>query len=148
MLSQTQHSSLAAEVKGVPLYCRLRVARKPPAVALHEADSLSRIDVWTGHNCCFCCQERRCLGVSIFYSLSFFSLYYRRQQRRKITGVSSQISFVALTKSETLVLRRQKQCSGLEQRSKCLFFPGTVIPLKVFPLVLLGWPVCRGIVQL
>ncbi len=79
-----------------------------------------------------------------FQFVPFF--YYRRQQRWKITGVSSQLPFVTLTKSAALALRLQKQSSGLKQRSKGLLFPGTVIPLKVFPLVWLGWLACRGIV--
>lgn len=143
-----QNNSLTAEVNGVPLYDLVWVACKPPAVVLHEAASLSGIHVWTGHSCCLCCQEKGWLRVLIFpVCLLFF--YYRRQQRWKITGMSSQLPFVTLTKSVALPLRLQKQSSGLKQRSlqeKCLLFPGTVILFKVFPLVCLGWPVCRGIV--
>lgn len=138
------NNSLTAEVNGVPLYGLVWVACKPQAVALHEAASLSGIHVWTRHSCCLCCQKKGWLGVPVF-SVCPFS-YYWRQQRWKITGVSSQLPFVTLTKSAPLALRLQKQSSGLKQRSKCLLFPGTVILFKVFPLVCTGWPVRRGIV--
>lgn len=131
-----KHSScLTAELNGVPLYSLVCVACKPPAVALHEAPSLSGIHVWTGHNCRLCCREKGWLGVPVFSVCPLFFCYYRRQQRWKITGVSSQIPYVTLTKSIPLALRLQKQSSGLKQRSKDPLFPGTVIPLKVFPLV-------------
>lgn len=105
-------------------------------MALHEAASLSGIHVWTGHNCRLCCQEKGWLGVPVFSVCPFY--YYQRQQRWKITGVSSQLPFVTLTKSAPLALRLQKQSSGLKQRSKGLLFPGTVIPLISFGLTWLA----------
>lgn len=69
-----------------------------------------------------------------FPSFQFVHFYYWRQQRWKITGVLSQLPFVTLTKSAPLALRLQKHSSGLKQKSKGLLFPGTVIPLKEFPL--------------
>ncbi len=121
-----KHSSCPpVELNGVPLYSLVWVACKPPAVALHEAASLSGILVWTGHNCRLCCQEKGWLEVPVF-SVCLFFYYYGRQQRWKITGVSSQLPFVTLTKSISLALRLQKQSSGLKQRSKGLLFPGTV----------------------
>lgn len=134
-----------AEMNGVPLYSRLWVACKPPALVLCEAVSLSGIHMLTGHNCRFCCEKKGRLWSSHLFRFSLF-FYYQRQQRWKITGVPSQLPFVTLTKSFTLVLILQKLSSGLKQRSNCLFFPGTVIPLKLFPLVWLGWVVHRGIV--
>lgn len=70
-----KHSScLTAELNGVSLYGLVCVACKPPAVALHEAASLSGIHVWTGHNCRLCCQEKGWLGVPIFSIYPFFFL--------------------------------------------------------------------------
>lgn len=51
-------------------------------------------------------KERTALEFPSFPLLPFF--YYQRQQRWKITGVPSQLPFVTLTKSFTLVLILQK----------------------------------------
>lgn len=93
------NNSLTAELNAVPLYTLLCAACKPPAVILHEAASLSAIHVWTGHNCGFCCQEKEWRGVPIFSVCPCLFYYYQRQQRWKITGVSSRLPFETLTKS-------------------------------------------------
>lgn len=70
-----KHSSCPpVELNGVPLYSLVWVACKPPAVALHEAASLSGILVWTGHNCRLCCQEKGWLEVPVFSVCLFFLL--------------------------------------------------------------------------
>lgn len=70
-----KHSScLTAELKGVPLYNLVCVACKPPAMALHEAASLSGIYVWTGHNRRLCCQEKGWLRVPVFSICPLFFL--------------------------------------------------------------------------
>ena len=135
-----KHSScLTAELNGVPLCSLACVACKPPAVALHEAASLSGIHVWTGHNRRLCCQEKGWLGVPVFSICPSF--YYRRQQRWKITGVSSQLPFVTLTKSAPLALRLQKLSSGLKQEvQKASSFLARLFLLKHFLWFdLVGW---------
>lgn len=60
--------------------------------------------------------------------------------------MSSQGPFVTLTKGAPLALKHQTHSSGLQQKSKGVLFPGTVFPLKVFPLVWPAWLPCRRIV--
>lgn len=86
-----KHSScLTAELNGVPLYSLVCVACKPPAVALHEAASLSGIHVWTGHNCCLCCQEKGWFGVPVFSICPFFLLLKttKMENNRRVISAS------------------------------------------------------------
>lgn len=63
-----------AEMNGVPLYSRLWVACKPPALVLREAVSLSGIHMLTGHNCRFCCEKKGRLWSSHLFCFSLFLL--------------------------------------------------------------------------
>lgn len=65
----------------MPLYSLVCVACKGPAVAPLQAASLSRVHMWTGHNCRLCCQEKRWLRVPVFSICPF--LYYQGWQREK-----------------------------------------------------------------
>lgn len=141
------NSSVTAELNGVPLYSPLWVACKPPAVALHEAVSLSGIHVWTGNNCCLCCQENGWLGVPVFSICPFFVFLLSKTTKMENNRRVIIVSLGDLDKEHSFGSQTSKAAFRTEaERSKCLLFPGTVIPLKVFPLVWLGWLACRGIV--
>lgn len=142
-----------ARAEWAALYRAVCAACKPPAAAVHEADSLSGIHVWTGHNCRLCCQEK---GCSRLFTLScfFFSVppLFKLLKTTKMENNRRVIpaSLCDLDKKVLLWLSDfKKQSSGLKQRSSTgLVFPGTVIPLQEFPLVRLGRLLCRRIVLL
>lgn len=112
-------SCLIATLNRVPLYSLVCVACKGPPVAPLQAASLSRIHMWTGHNCRLCCQEKRWLRVPIFSNCPFFII--KDDKDGKITGVSSHLPSVTLTKVRSFGSQTSKvvfQTSAEEQRPR------------------------------
>lgn len=126
-------------MNGASLYSLLWLACKPPAVALHEAASLSGIHVWTGHNCCLCCQEKGWPGVPIFSICPFLLLKTTKMENNRRVIPTSPCD---LDKGVSLALRLQKLLPDLSRGANASSFLAQPFLLKYFLWFdLVGWSV-------